>query len=307
MDNKDSAGQNSASKGSSDDLSKKILGSMQKKYTGEATGKWIANIKAEPPATKTVLQGDPLRDSSIICLDKFFDDFERYSFELANREQDKLKVVCNRPKAPTTAVKPQLSDSLVIFQGSVLIGQWALVMQAEVTKINAYIVPFEYLNAFPGRKAFFTTFMEMDAGTDKGQTVWTVDDQLVLDSMMSYISKKLFGSLIRVATGSELRKEYFSLNTLSTLPDETVQDTSALPERLKQSEHTLNMAFEGFMSTVDHEVDRLGAIGLKGLQTSDMDTTRKSMKRGAELKSIREKLLLLQEELRHTMNDTQSP
>ncbi len=306
MDNKDSAGQNPGSKKSTEDLSKKILGSLQKKYTGEATGKWMANIKAEPPATKTVLQGDPLRDSSIVCLDKFFDDFERYSYELAMRETDKLKVVCNRPKAPATAAKPQLSDSLVIFQGTVVTGQWALVMQAEVSKINAYIVPAEYLNAFPGRKAFFTTFMEMDAGTDKGQTVWTVDDQLVLDSMMSYISKKLFGSLIRVAGGSELRNEYFSLNTLNTLPDERVQDSTTLPDRLRQSEHTLNMAFEGFMSTIDHEVDRLGAIGMKGLQTSDMETTRKSMKRGSELKAIREKLLLLQEELRHTMNDTSS-
>ncbi len=307
MDNKDSAGQNPASKKTSDDLSKKILGSMQKKYTGEATGKWMANIKGEPPATKTVLQGDPLRETSIVCLDRFFDDFERYSYELATREQEKLKVLCNRPKAPATATKPQLSDSLVIFQGSVIHGQWALVMQAEVTKINAYIVPAEYLNAFPGRKAFFATFMEMDAGTDKGQTVWTVDDQLVLDSMMSYISKKLFGSLIRVAGGSELRNEYFSLNSLNTLPDERVQDNTALPERLKQSEHTLNIAFEGFMSTIDHEVDRLGAIGMKGLQSSDMETTRKSMRRGAELKAIREKLLLLQEELRHTMHDTGTP
>lgn len=307
MDNKDSAGQNPASKKTSDDLSKKILGSMQKKYTGEATGKWMANIKGEPPATKTVLQGDPLRETSIVCLDRFFDDFERYSYELATREQEKLKVLCNRPKAPATATKPQLSDSLVIFQGSVIHGQWALVMQAEVTKINAYIVPAEYLNAFPGRKAFFATFMEMDAGTDKGQTVWTVDDQLVLDSMMSYISKKLFGSLIRVAGGSELRNEYFSLNSLNTLPDERVQDNTTLPERLKQSEHTLNIAFEGFMSTIDHEVDRLGAIGMKGLQSSDMETTRKSMRRGAELKAIREKLLLLQEELRHTMHDTGTP
>ncbi|MBS2003552.1 MAG: hypothetical protein JST44_18695 [Cyanobacteria bacterium SZAS LIN-5] len=306
MDNKDSSGQNPASKKTADDLSKKILGSMQKKYTGEATGKWMADIKAEPPATKTVLQGDPLRESSIVCLDKFFDDFDRYSYELATREKDPIKVICNRPKAPATATQPQLSDSLVIFQGSVIHAQWALVMQAEVTKINAYIVPAEYLSAFPGRKAFFTTFMEMDAGTDKGQTVWTVDDQLVLDSMMSYISKKLFGSLIRVAGGAELRNEYFSLNSLNTLPSEAVQDTSSLPERLKQSEHTLNMAFEGFMSTIDHEVDRLGAIGMKGLQTSDMETTRKSMKRGAELKTIRERLLLLQEELRHTMNETGS-
>jgi hypothetical protein len=305
VDNKDSSKQNSGSKGSSDDLSKKILGSMQKKYAGEATGRWIANIKAEPPATKKVLQGDPLRASSFVCLDKFFDDFERYTFELDNTELEgkPLKVVCTRPKAPATAVKPQLSDSLVIFQGTVSTGQWALVMQAEVAKINAYIVPYEYLNAFPGRKAFFTTFMEMDAGTDKGQTVWQIDDQLVLDSMISYISKKLFGSLIRIATGSELRKEYFSLDSLNTLPDEKTTETAGLPERLKQSEHTLNMAFEGFMNTIDHEVDRLGAIGLKGLQTSDMDTTRKSMKRGAELKAVREKLLLLQEELRHTMNE----
>ncbi len=303
MDNNDSAGQNSASKGSSDDLSKKILGSMQKKYTGEATGRWIADVKAEPPATKKVLQGDPLRVSSIVCLDKFFDDFQRYNYELANREgADKpLKVICNRPSAPALATKPQLSDSLVIFQGSLATGQWALVMQAEVTKIVAFLVPYEYLSAFPGRKAFFTTFMEMDAGTDKGQTVWTVDGQLVLDSMISYISKKLFGSLVRVASGAELRKEYFSLDSLSTLPDETKQDKAGLPERLQQSEHTLIMAFEGFMNTIDHEVDRLGAIGLKGLQSSDMDTTRKSMKRGAELKAVREKLLLLQEELRRSM------
>lgn len=292
-----------------DEQSKQAQNVSSKKYLGESTGKWIANIKADPPATKNVLQGDPLRDSSFVCLDKFFDDFERYASEISSRPQEdgKMhKVICNRPKAPTTATKPQLSDSLVIFQGSVIMGQWALVMQAEVTKLNAYIVPSEYLNAFPGRKAFFTTFMEMDAGTDKGQTVWTVDDQLVLDSMLSYISKKLFGSFIRVALGSELRKEYFSLDSLNTLPEERTADTVALPERLKQSEHTLQMAFEGFMSTIDHEVDRLGAIGMKGLQTSDMDTTRKSMRRGSDLKTIREKLLLLQEELLHSMKENQS-
>ncbi len=302
---------------SAGDGSSKRAPAKSKQLLGEATGKWIANLNAEPPATKQVLQGNPLNMSSIVCIEKFFDDFQRYAKELGKREGDEnVKVICHRPAAPNLATKPQLSDSLVIFQGSVITGQWALVMQAEVNKISCFIVPFEYLTAFPGRKAFFQTFMEMDAADDKGKTVWIVDGQIVLDSMMSYIAKKLFGSLIRVSRGAELRaefdsklsegssigisnvpygSEYFSLDSLNTLPDEIAQEAADLPARLEQSKHTLLMAFEGFMNTIDHEVDRLGAIGLKGLQMNDLESTRKSIKRGTELKTQREKLQAIRE------------
>ena len=61
----------------SDDLSKKILGSLQGKFTGEETAHWIADVNKEPAAAITKTQSEPVHLSSVAFLDKLFDDFRQ--------------------------------------------------------------------------------------------------------------------------------------------------------------------------------------------------------------------------------------
>ena len=279
-------------------VSKKILGSIKGKYTGDSTRSWIANLDADPSATKQAIEGDPIHLSSIACLDQLFDDFQRYGFEIANSAiGDEITVLCARPSIPLTSAKSPLDDTPVIVQGLLTTGTWALVMQAQINKVRAFIVPQEYIESFPGRESFFTTYMEMDAFHDKGVTVWKIYDQLVLDSMLPYMSKKLFGNLLRVTKGEDLHAELFSLEPL------TVEEFNDMAERLLENERTLLMAYDGFMTTLDHEVERLGNIALKGLQTDDLENTRRCMQRAHELKKIREKLSALGLDLNKTIAD----
>lgn len=279
----------------SDDLSKKILGGLQGKFTGEETAHWIADVNKEPTAAVTKTHSEPVHLTSVAFLDKIFDDFQRYAFELANADTaDKRDVVINRPVTPTAASQP--SESLVIFQGTLVTEPWALVMQAQASKIHAYIVPTENLSTFAGRESFFSSYIDIDASIEDGETVWKVDGQLILDSMLSYLSKKLFGILIRVALGTALPAERFSMDANS-------KEALNLTDMLAQNRRGTLAAYEIFAAGVDYEVNNLSAIAMKAIAVLDKEHAREVMLRTNHLKMWREKLLTLGEELKQIMTE----
>lgn len=278
----------------SDDLSKKILGSIQGKFTGEETAHWISNVDKEPVAAVANTHSEPVRLTSVAFLDKLFDDFQRYAFELSKAETaENREVICNRPVAPPTALT-QHTDSHVIFQGTLVSEPWALVMQAQTRKIIAYIVLTENLSTFAGRESFFSSYIEIDELIEDGATVWKVDGQTILDSMLSYLSKKLFGMLLRVASGTALAAERFSMDANS-------REALNLSDRLAQNRRSLLGAYENYTASVDYEVNQLSAIAMKGIQVLDKDHSRELMLRTNHLKMWREKLLAMGEELQQIM------
>jgi hypothetical protein len=279
----------------SDDLSKKILGGLQGKFTGEETAHWIADVNKEPTAAVTKTHSEPVHLTSIAFLDKLFDDFQRYAFELANADTaDKRDVTINRPAAPAAASQP--SESLVIFQGTLVTDPWALVLQAQAHKIHAYIVPIENLSTFAGRESFFSSYIDIDATVEDGETVWKVDGQLILDSMLSYLSKKLFGILIRVANGTALPAERFSM-------DENSKEALNLTDMLAQNRRGTLAGYEIFVAGIDHEVNNLSAIAVKAIAVLDKEHAREVMLRTNHLKMWREKLLTLGDELKQIMTE----
>lgn len=286
-----------SSRKTSDDLSKKILGGLQGKFTGEETAHWIADVNKEPTAAVKKTHSEPVHLTSVAFLDKLFDDFQRYAFELANADTtDKRDVVINRPVAPATASQP--SESLVIFQGTLVTEPWALVMQAQANKIHAYIVTTENLPTFSGRESFFSSYIDIDATVEDGETVWKVDGQLILDSMLSYLSKKLFGILIRVALGTALPAERFSM-------DENSKEALNLTDLLAQNRRGTLAAYETFVAGVDYEVNNLSAIAMKAISVLDKEHAREVMLRTnhLHLKMWREKLLALGDELKQVMTE----
>lgn len=284
-----------SSRKTSDDLSKKILGGLQGKFTGEETAHWIADVNKEPTAAVKKTHSEPVHLTSVAFLDKLFDDFQRYAFELANADTtDKRDVVINRPVAPATASQP--SESLVIFQGTLVTEPWALVMQAQANKIHAYIVTTENLPTFSGRESFFSSYIDIDATVEDGETVWKVDGQLILDSMLSYLSKKLFGILIRVALGTALPAERFSM-------DENSKEALNLTDLLAQNRRGTLAAYETFVAGVDYEVNNLSAIAMKAISVLDKEHAREVMLRTNHLKMWREKLLALGDELKQIMTE----
>jgi len=279
----------------SDDLSKKILGSIQGKFTGEETAHWIADVNKEPTAVVTKTHSLPVHLSSVQFLDKLFDDFQRYAFELSKAETaDKRDVICNRPVAPAST--SQSSDSAVIFQGTLVTDPWALVMQAQAHKLVAYIVPIENLSTFAGRESFFSSYIEIDGTTEEGATVWKVDGQLILDSMLSYLSKKLFGILLRVASGTALPAERFSMDANS-------KEALNLSDMLVHNKRSLLAGYENYVASVDQEVNQLSAMAMKGIQILDKEHSRDLMLRTNHLKMWREKLLTMGEELAQIIAD----
>ncbi len=293
MENSNLGGSNRGK--TSDDLSKKILGGLQGKFTGEETAHWIADVNKEPTAAVTKTHSEPVHLTSVAFLDRLFDDFQRYAFELANAETvDNNHVVITRPTAPATTNQP--AESLVIFQGTLVTEPWALVMQAQAQKIHAYIVPIENLSTFAGRESFFSSYMDLDATTEDGETVWKVDGQVILDSMLSYLSKKLFGILIRVANGTALPADRFSM-------DENSKEALNLSDSLAQSRRGTLAGYENFTALVDCEVNNLSAIAMKAIAVLDKDHAREVVLRTNHLKMWREKLLALGDELKQIMTE----
>lgn len=294
VENSHSGEPQSARAKTSDDLSKKILGSIQGKFTGEETAHWISHVDQEPVAAVINTHSEPVRLSSVAFLDKLFDDFQRYAFELSKAEATEgREVICNRPVAPPTALA-QHTESHVIFQGTLVSEPWALVMQAQARKIVAYVVPTENLSTFAGRESFFSSYIDIDESMEDGATVWKVDGQTILDSMLSYLSKKLFGLLLRVAGGVALPAERFSMDANS-------REALNLSDRLAQNRRALLGSYENYAAGVDYEVNQLSIIAMKGIQVLDKDHSRELMLRTNHLKMWREKLLAMGEELQQIL------
>jgi len=278
----------------SDDLSKKILGSIQGKFTGEETAHWISNVDQEPVVAVTNTHSEPVHLSSVAFLDRLFDDFQRYAFELSNADNAETQdVTCNRPVAPPPA-QTQHTDSHVIFQGTLVSEPWALVMQAQARKIVAYIVSTENLSTFSGREAFFSSYIDIEESMEDGVTTWKVDGQTILDSMLSYLSKKLFGILLRVASGTAPAAERFSMDVNS-------REALNLSDRLALNRRSLLGAYENYAAAVDSEVTQLSIIAMKGIQVLDKEHSRELMLRTNHLKMWREKLIAMGEELQQIM------
>jgi len=103
-----------------EDLSRRILSSLNTSFVGDQTMAWLQNVNenvdSKPAATATL--EDPLCQLSMVMLmDTLFDDFNRYAYQYNQTEENRAFVVtCRRPagdgiKDPSNLYQGYLQNS----------------------------------------------------------------------------------------------------------------------------------------------------------------------------------------------------
>lgn len=203
-----------------DELKEKILSSVNRAFTGEATSRWIVAMKDDAivEAEETVATGSKenhLNTNMAAIIDRLFDNFKRYAFEF-NRSQPNRELVinCERPASMRTMADYGESGRQIKFcLGHLSSRNWALVVQGEENRVRAYVVPVEYLVGFRPNQSDFAPYIEMklmvDPSGSSRDLVWTIDNQLLAIESLPALSRRLFGQLVKVCRGEADNTEKF--------------------------------------------------------------------------------------------------
>lgn len=222
-------------------LQERILSGV-KPNVGEATGKWVVDLKSGGPGAVSVptkydeeaAEEDP--DDMRTWVDKMFDDFERYTFEYNKTvAHGDLTINSERPvfmrsQNPSTKYRTN-AQAQQFFQGHLYTRHWALLIKGEPTEVKAYVMPVDFLIGFEQRQDEFKPYFEMrGAKNKKGITVWHIDAVPVNFDAIASISKALFSALVKATKGELQETERFRLSQPEVQSFARTDTTSFLQE-----------------------------------------------------------------------------
>ena len=102
-----------------------------------------------------------------------------------------------------------------------------MVFVGQVGKVLAFIVPVEYIVGFKPSQKEFEPFVEFKSVADHGHTDWRIDGHSISSQLLPIVSKRFFGSLIKVERQEAKHTDKFVM-------DPTVQEEKEpLPQRLE--------------------------------------------------------------------------
>ncbi len=215
-----------------EEVSKKVLGSLGRSFTSDATINWLKNLSEDvsPAESIAVQSAEPPYMTVLSCVDTIFDHFQRYAFayEYNRSEQlnvaDMMEVQCERPDFTRT------TDSKVKFRGHIATDKWALVIVAEAEKILAYMMKLELVEMFDLRREHYQPFLEVYATESERGLIWKAEGQTLYFEHLSFIAKKLFARLVRVSKGEASELEPFKIE----IPEPNAPRRSVLGQTLNR-------------------------------------------------------------------------
>lgn len=318
-------------KASSEDLTKKILGSIKKPYTGEQTARWILNLDDKAAIQNAVAKiastgSHELTLNPVALVDKMFDDFQRYIYEFDQAHGGtEAPVHCERPTSQESSGR--FGGAPVLCQGHLSTTSWALVIFALHESVKAYVIPVNHLVGFRDNEDEFSCYFKMTGQNDRGSFIWAVEGQTINSEMLSVITKRMFGHLIKVVRGEAKYNDKFTLDPEKQKPQpvepparrpEPGQAELLTPERafefarpsmpgrapassgaagnseiaseFAQSSQSVVEAFELLIEQLDHEMDVVSQIGMKAIQAQDLVGAQTTITRASTLKNLKQKV-----------------
>jgi hypothetical protein len=319
------------------DLSKNILANIRKSFTGEDTSRFLINLGdtflTQPPEADNQpgeeVNGKEARSSVLYFLDKLFDDFVRYSYEFGKTPTgERFSPECLRPVRPQDPFQPTPGELPILLEGSLAIGDWAMLVQVQGRKIRAFVIPRPYLQGFHSRQSYYTPFFELESSFEHGEYGWKLDGAHLDSEFLPKISKDLFAALVKIAKGEASHTEKFRLDSGVRDPGETlhrinqfetqginVRDLGApislrlgketpqeaqrrscldnLARELEDNEDAILSSCDTFLLTLDRELDRLRKISDDASAQEDAGAVERAAIRSRRLDSFRQAMLSL--------------
>ncbi len=315
---------------SESDLRNKILGNVRDRNTSEETRQWLSVLDSSALQADQTLhlgqsaQAENLSTSAFV--DLLFDFLSRYVAEFnKNPVHEKLKVHCERPKGEYEFKDfSRFSHTVKYFQGHVSTREWAVVIQAYMSKVLVFIVPSDILIGFRPGDPTRKPYMEIVETTENGKTSRTLLGRGLSSASIGPLAKRIFGQIIKVARKEATDVEEFTIVShteeqadpdrsydadesrwlLSEADFQEMQraggaraaagqvpaKASAVDQFRQNSQNVAGLCMQ-IVADVDKELLALEQLGIQAMKTDAMKDINYAMKRSNVLKSLKNKIL----------------
>lgn len=283
------------------DLSKRVLASVNKPFVGEQTMAWLKNVNENvsvKPGATDQSGGKTALLTMVSIVDKLFDDFQRYAFQFNQTEPNRdYLITCRRPTAD------DYRQATTSYQGNLQNSLWALLISGEPKVIKVILVRPRFLYDDESRRPALMPSLQIYVDVEKGQSIWKIDGHPIGNSHLPAISKMIFARLVRVSRGevSESEKLIFTPalpSSPETDPPVWAGDTPA---------DIVTNALIALLDAVDNELEDVRKVGVEALKSEGMDGLTAIMKKAETLKTFRQNAANLANEWTNflTNNDKQ--
>ena len=113
--------------------------------------------------------------------------------------------------------KPQ-----VLSQGYLSTANWGLLFQAFADQVTAFIIPVDYIIGFQSGQEEFLPFVTLNAALAGDRIQWGVEGYQISRELLTVLSKRFFGALVKVQRGEADYSERFVF-------DPTIKQEETLP------------------------------------------------------------------------------
>jgi hypothetical protein len=264
------------------DLSKRVLASVNKPFVGEQTMAWLKNVNENVPVKPGATDQPDAKAPAltmVTIVDKLFDDFQRYAYQFNQNEPNRdYLITCRRPTAD------DYRKATTSYQGNLQNSTWAMLVSGEPKAIKATLVPPRFLYDDESHRPALMPLLQIYSDVQAGGPVWKIDGHPVIASHLSTISKMVFARLVRVTRG-----EVSESDKLTFTPEKSASSDADQPTWAGGSPTDIaTNALIALLDAVDNELEDLRKVGVETLKSEGMDGLAAIMKKAEALKLFRQ-------------------
>ncbi|MBA3992416.1 MAG: hypothetical protein C0469_02745 [Cyanobacteria bacterium DS2.3.42] len=268
-----------------EDLSRKVLSSLNKSFVGDQTMAWLQNVNenVDSNATATATLEDPLCQLSMVALmDTLFDDFNRYAYQYNQTEENRSFVVtCRRPAGDGTL------DPSKMYQGYLQNSVWGMHARGDTKSVRFSFIPPKFLYEDETNRPAIPAFIELAIQMFKEGPGWAVDGKPLRSSQVPSLSKKIFARLVRVSRGDVSETEPLVFDAVAEKAAEQVMP-GELAAPVQSPAETITYSLLAVMDAIDAEVVSMQQEGITAMRSGGMEAVMPIMKRTEALRALRE-------------------
>ena len=259
---------------------------MENNYLGAQTANWLQNMK-EDLRISGGADGDG-SVTSVVILDKLFDEFQRYAFQFNRNEPNRDYIVsCKRPDPATQ------SAANGSYMGFLFNSRWAMLGIAQPERVTlSFVAPrfaYEHGLRTQSQDEFrgVAAFLEFDGERVKDQMSWRIGNYPIGGAQLSTIAKTVFARFIRVTRGECSGVERLSLDILV---EPSAQSTEEAQPQDDAQANRLDMIAEQILTmleTLDEEIREVEGAGVAAVRSKRMEISNILLERSKALRNFR--------------------
>lgn len=267
-----------------EDLSRKILSSLNTSFVGDQTMAWLQNVNenVDSKSAPTATLDDPLCQLSMVALmDTLFDDFNRYAYQYNQTEENRAFVVtCRRPAGDG------IKDPSNLYTGYLQNSVWGMCARGDTKSVRFSFIPPKFLYEDETNRPAIPAFIELSIQMFNDGPGWSIDGKPLRNSAVPFLSKKIFARLVRVSRGDVSETEPLVFDAVAEKAAEQSSPDANVPQQSPAEIITYSLL--SVMDAIDVEILTLQQEGMKAMRSGGMESVMPIMKRTEALKALRE-------------------